>query len=198
MMLLEGCTVDVWTTEAPTPAQSKIRIKLCSQLSISSVPRLRIQPPMDLTVLKYSFSEKHSHTSGPAQFKPMLLKGPPQCLFFFSFKWLFLANKILATYIDPHLKNIILIREIKNLGTTALDVIRCHSISFFLHWNTHIFFIAFLFLNKNPREGREYDCFGLHSQSLMYLEQAHNKNLLIDIAIQNKNFPEVNTYMMIL
>lgn len=75
------------------------------------------------------------------------------------------------------------------------DAIASHS-SF---TGTHtFFFIAFLFLNKNPHEGREYDCFGLHSQSLMYLEQAHNKNLLIDIAIQNKNFPEVNMYMMIL
>ena len=76
------------------------------------------------------------------------------------------------------------------------DAIASHSS--FTRTHTTFFFIAFLFLDKNPHEGREYDCFGLHFQSLMYLEQAHNKNLLNDIAIQNKNFPEVNMYMIIL
>lgn len=93
-----------------------------------------------------------------------------------------------------------LIHEIKNLGTTALDDVICHGISFFLHWNTHhiSFSLSFLFLNENPHEGRPPWIASPEPDALPDIEQEHNKILLNDIALCNKNFPEINMYIIIL
>ena len=106
----------------------------------------------------------------------------------------------MAIYINPHLKIIMLIHEIKSLWTTALDDVICHSISFFLYWNTyHISFsLFFLFLNENPHEERPPWIAFLEPDAMPGIKQEHDKILLNDIALCNKNFPEINMYIMIL
>lgn len=72
----------------------------------------------------------------------------------------------MAIYINTHLK-IILIYEIKYLGTTALDAIKCHVLSQHLILPSlghipHFIFITFSFMNQNPHKEREHDYFEFH------------------------------------
>ena len=86
---------------------------------------------------------------------------------FFSFKYLLLVNKMLATCVDPHLNKCTdsCNKKIQEPPRQMLsNVTCCRSTLCFPHWNTQ--HIRFSFLSQKPHKGREHDYSGLHPQSL--------------------------------